>query len=152
MDDLVRVRLHFPGHMPSNFQGSTMSPSRQPRSPVAGISKLSRARQSRARQSRGRLTWGPTPVGKLHVQLPVRRAQKKNCGNLPDGSSESDSDTGSAVVVHGGQSKTQALLQSGARRFSLTPSAKVDLIPLAVSVDAEPHPPSAMESLADAVR
>jgi hypothetical protein len=140
MDDLVRVRSHLPGQLSSNFHGLAMSPSRPLRSPLAGTSRLSRVRQSSVKQSRGRLTWGQTPVGKLHVQLPVRRAQKKSCSNLSNGSLGSDSDTCSAAaVVPDGQSKTQALLQTGARRFSLTSSAKGDLIPLAVSNDAEPH-------------
>jgi hypothetical protein len=137
MDDLVRVRSHLPGQISGSFHSTTMFPSRQHRSPLAGASRQSRVRQSRARQSQGRLTRVQTPVGKLHIQLPVRRAQKKSGSNRPDGASGSDSDTGAAAVAIGSQSKTQALLQTGVRRFSLTPRASMDMIPFAVSVDAE---------------
>jgi hypothetical protein len=155
MDDLVRVRTHLPGQISGSFHSTSIFPSRQSRSPLAGASLQSRVRQSRARQSRGRLTRGQIPLGKLHLQLPVRRAQNRIGINRPDGASGSDSDTGAAgVVAIGSQSKTQALLQTGVRRFSLTPRAKLDMVPLAVSIDAEidVDPRTVKKSIADTVR
>jgi hypothetical protein len=136
MDDLVRVRSHLPGQISGSIHRAAMLPSRQGRSALEGST-----RPSRARPSRVRLTWGPTHPGKLHAQLPVRRAQKKGGGNRPDGTSGSDSDTGiAAAAVLGTQSGTQARLQSGARRFS---ASMPSLIPVAVSVDQKAHDPAA---------
>jgi hypothetical protein len=149
MDDLVRVRTHLPGQ---SLHSTNVFPSRQRRSPLLGLNRASRARPSRVRPSKGRLALSRLPLSKLNVQLPTRSNQKGRGGsNRQDGASGSDSDTVSAAL--GGQSKTQALLQTDSRRFSLTPRAKLDMIPLAVSVGKEAHAnPTSARSNADKVR
>jgi hypothetical protein len=139
MDDLVRVRSHLPGQITGSVHRTAMPPSRQGRSQLEGLTRPSRVKA--VRPSRGRLTWGQTPLGKLHTQLPLRRAQTKEVdSNRPDRASGSDSDTGIAsAAVLGTQSDTQARLQIGARRFSASMN-DFNMIPVAVSVDKEAHP------------